>query len=36
MQHASIAKTSVLLKLAWQQVPRGGGGVTTYFFFSLS
>jgi hypothetical protein len=34
MRHVSIAKTSVPLKLAWQQVPRGGGGVTTYFFFS--
>jgi hypothetical protein len=33
-QHASIAKTLVPLKLAWQQVPRGEGGVTTYFFFS--
>jgi hypothetical protein len=35
MRHVSIAKTSMPLKLAWQQVPRGGGGVTTYFFFSL-
>jgi hypothetical protein len=35
MQHVSIAKTSVPLKLAWQQVPRGGGGVTTYFSFSF-
>jgi hypothetical protein len=33
MRHVSIAKTSVPLKLAWQQVPRGGGGVTIYFFF---
>jgi hypothetical protein len=33
MQHASTVKTSVPLKLAWQQVPRGGGGVMTYFFF---
>jgi hypothetical protein len=33
MPRVSIARTSMPLKLAWQQVPRGGGGVTTYLFF---